>query len=462
LIGLAAVCLVLSGAAFVAGRVVTGDWFSPAALVATVWLGTFSLYLLFLLPYRPLEAKWAVPLACSLAALLVGIGAGTRWAQPAALRGEAPSTRHANVWVEAYALAGMLGFVWYVWAVVSAFGWPVLRYGSTIRRALGDGRIPSNYLFLEFFCIVAPLLAWAYWLSGVRIGPRAISLSALCVAMLWLTTDRTQFFTVVLVGLFMYFARHGSELSLRRALGVMGAAFVALVLNFMIVGVWVGKIPEAKEFRLRAPRTGSLPMRDALPDARGDVAAAMTASRSQPLPAAVQKLALVYLYASGSYPAFAALVEEAPNWTLGAHMFYPILRALERMGLYHGALPQPIPEFRLITTGGENEIRFNAYTYLYYPYEDFGGGGMIAVSALMGFACGAVYGRLRSRRTSPGALILIGQIQLALLFSFFVNKFNNTASWYIAFWSVLPFIPKALALRGQRVGRARATEDLVP
>ena len=46
----------------------------------------------------------------------------------------------------------------------------------------------------------------------------------------------------------------------------------------------------------------------------------------------------------------------------------------------------------------------------------------------------------RRRRASPAALLAIAQISGAIVLSIFVNKFNNTASWYILFTSLLPFL----------------------
>jgi hypothetical protein len=34
----------------------------------------------------------------------------------------------------------------------------------------------------------------------------------------------------------------------------------------------------------------------------------------------------------------------------------------------------------------------------------------------------------------------MGQIYLALILSIFVNRFNNTASWYVAVLGLLPFL----------------------
>ena len=49
-------------------------------------------------------------------------------------------------------------------------------------------------------------------------------------------------------------------------------------------------------------------------------------------------------------------------------------------------------------------------------------------------------------------LLSLGQLSTALVLTVFVNKFNNTASWYIYVWSCAPFLVSAT---GQRLAVAQ-------
>jgi hypothetical protein len=54
-VGLAPVLVVVAAAAVPVSRWRTGDYFTPAALVAAVWCGTLGLHFLRFLPYPPMR-----------------------------------------------------------------------------------------------------------------------------------------------------------------------------------------------------------------------------------------------------------------------------------------------------------------------------------------------------------------------------------------------------------------------
>ena len=431
--------VLVSLAAIPVSRRTTGDFLSPVALVIVVWFTTLALYLLGLFPYEPLSHRAVLLLFLSLASLLGGLWIG-HWlvwrrgrdeGQASAL----PDVRAAESWVTAYSVIGILGFAWYVRDVVHYLGWRAFARGASIRWALADKTIPSEYLFPEVFCIIAPLVAFAFVICGVRLRLRFWVAPLLCVAMLWLTTDRTHFFTLVLTATWMSFLRLGSALTIRRAVRTLALTGVILVSNFWVVGAWVGKTPE---------NLGAALSLDMVPRAKkGQSKRDVHRAPSSQLDRVLQKFSTLYLYATGSYAAFSVLVDEPPDGTGGAHTFYPILRALDRVHLYRGALPSAIPPYRVITNeDAPSKIEYNAYTYLYYAYNDLGDAGVALVPLTIGVLCGALYARLRRRRSSPLALVWVAQVYMALMLSMFVNKFNNTASWYIAFFTTLPFLPR--------------------
>ena len=452
--------VLVSLAAIPVSRRRTGDFFSPASLVIVIWFTTLSLYLLGLFPYAPLSERAVLLIFLSLAALLGGLWAG-HWlvwrrgrdqGQASAL----PSVRAAEIWLTAYSIIGIVGFAWYVRDVVHYLGWRAFASGASIRWALADKTIPSEYLFPELFCIIAPLVAFAFVICGVRLRLRLWVAPLLCVAMLWLTTDRTQFFTLVLTATWMSFLRLGPALTTRRVVRTLALVGVILVSNFWAVGAWLGKTPENLGVALQFPHRGEPALSlDMLPQAkRGESKSGVHHVPSSRFDRVLQKFSTLYLYATGSYAAFSVLVDEPPDGTGGAHTFYPILRALDRVHLFPGTLPAAIPPYRVITDeDAPRKIEYNAYTYLYYPYNDLGDAGVALVPLMIGVLCGALYAWLRRRRASPLALVWMAQVYLALMLSMFVSKFNNTASWYIAFFTGLPFLPR-VSLAWGRAARA--------
>jgi hypothetical protein len=427
-------------------RRLTGDFLSPAALVVVVWFTSLGLYFLFLIPYEPLHRQGLLYILGAVGSLVVGILLGT-WAMfrrrargPIPEEEGAPDIRRLERWIVAYSGLGVAGFVWYLVGVVRYLGWGALRNGGVIRQALGAKVIPSEFLFLEFFCVIAPLVTLASLVAGVRIRARVLVLPAVCVLFLWLSTDRTQFFTVALAGTWMYLFRFGPQLSLPQYVRAVAIAGVLLVLNFWSVGAWTGKTPTYLSAMLkeRALQTQALrgTFSETLPGVRWS-RRDLPQGRQDWL---LQKFSYVYLYATGSYPAFSGFVTSEVERTYGAHTFFPVLRALNRIGLYSGILPDPIPPFRMITRKEVTWLGFNGYTFLWYYYHDFGPAGILVVPFLIGGVTGVVYGRLRSCRSSPVLLLLMGHLSTALMLSIFVSKFNNTASWYVGLFSVLPFL----------------------
>lgn len=124
---------------------------------------------------------------------------------------------------------------------------------------------------------------------------------------------------------------------------------------------------------------------------------------------------------------------------------YPLARLLERLGVIRGPVPSYIPfNSWLRLQGVSKDIEFNGYTFLVYALFDFGIAGAIAYAGVAGLLSGAAYGWARRRRDTALAMLLMGHLSIALTLSIFVNKFNNTASWYIALASMLPLLGGAV------------------
>jgi hypothetical protein len=509
---LALVLFGISLAAVAWGRWKTGDYASPGVVVVAVWGTTGGLFLLRLLAYPALPAAAA-------GALLLGVGsllAGILLARPLSrhVRPREWLVSRPGAWVAVFSLLGLVGVLWYGWEVSRLFGPEALLHDATrIRVALTEHDIPSRFMFLQFFCMIAPILALGFALGGVRIGFWPWALAGICALSTWFTTDRTQFFTIVLVSLFLYFLRRGSELSLGRAVASVLVAGIALAGNFLAVGYWIGKSPENLGFALSAPRTGAapaarpqvavappgpplsakpgppaaavavappgpsvsakpgppaggssvpatpsrrapdIPSQAAMRRVEGALEAGDSATsepetpvvRNRYLAAALRKSSTLYLYSTGSFAAFALWFPPNTPLTHGVHSIYPVARFLERTGVIRHDLPPSIPGFVNVVRRGNDAISFNGYTFLYYPISDFGVVWAAVYCLLVGLLVGTVYERTRRARSSSLHLLVMGQLSVALTLSPFLNKFNNTASWYLAVMTTAPFWGSALA-----------------
>lgn len=447
-------------------RRLTGDFLSPGAIFLAAWATTAGLYALFLLPYIRLERSSAFLIAAAAAALVVGVCVG-QWAmkrrETSGKSEKQELPEGIDKWIALYSALGWLGFLWYASLAIGIFGLSGVRHGWQIRWALSTRIIPSGFLFLEFFCIISPVVTLASLLGGARIKRSVVVGSASCLLPLWLTTDRTQFFIFVLTGMWIYLMRFGPELRLGRYLAVIALCCGLLILNFLVVGRWVGKTPENLGARLDVERL--IPSR-----AESGVPAGVQVGRGVPRVSpldtaidyvrrrggsAVQRLSTLYVYATCSYPAISELLQDEPSRTWGRRTFFPVFRLLQKLRLYSAELPDAIPPFRRISK--EAALATNAYSFLRDPFLDFGTAGVVLFPLLIGLIAGVLYGRVRVRRSQSVALIWLGLLCMGLSLSVLFNKFNDTATWYIGVMASAPFLVSKWyeALKRRRAGLRR-------
>ena len=430
----------IAAAAPIVSRRLTGDVGTPAAIVVATWAGTLGLFALDLLDYAPLPTHVGWLIAGAVAALVGGGVAGQRLADrrarstPASTSPPAPSgssgLRRPGLTVAMLSLIGLAGVAWYVQLVVAAGGWGLFWQGESLRYLLTTYTIPSRFLFLQQVCSAAALVAWAVRLTGGRLG--AIGISAAIAAMLGTltSTDRTQIFTLVLSGGFMYALRRGASLPLGRLTAAAAAGTLLLAAAFFTIGAWTGKTASHVGLRMQLP------------------AGAPGTWQARVLDTA-QQGSVAYFYATGSYPALAVLVDAAHPRTLGRHTFFAVLRPLQRAGVLAIDLPAAIPPFVVVARRADGTpFGTNAYTFLYYPLEDFGPIGALTYAAVTGLACGWAFGWARRDRASALRLLVAGQVSTALALTFFVNKFNSTHFWYVLLWTVAPFVWAGWRRRG--------------
>ena len=433
----AALLLGIALLAPIVSRRLTGDFFSPPALAASAWCGTLGLFALRLLPYGPLQPATRALIAGTILCLVFGSALSAWWvARRTRPRSDTiGQPRRPALWVTGYAVAGLFGFAWYVFNVVALLGWKGFADGYTLRESLFTYRIPSAFLFAQFFTIVAPLVALAFVLGNTRLPKRVLILPMLCVLATLLSTDRTQFFMLVLTASFMAVHRFGPALSWPRVTGgllVVGVLFLSL---FVAIGWWRGETAENSPLFLRLPGVDWVPGKGALP--RTDVPRVVAYAGR-----AGQRLGYLYAYVTVSYPALDGLLRSPRPHAQGKYIFFPVLRALQRSALLAIDLPSQIPDSILVSpppAEGLPPLYLNQYSFLYYPLQDFGPPGALIYALAIGVIVGALYGWGYCGRADPLRLLLIGQTSAAVALSPLVNKFNNTAWCYMVLLTGLPW-----------------------
>jgi len=434
----------------VIGRRVSGDLCPPPVIAASAWCVTLGLFALRLLPYAPLREPTTQLIAGVVALLVAGSAAGAVWVarRPPA----APVARAvpAAWWIALYSAIALCGTAWFVAEVVRVLGPGGFANAEVLRNALSTYRIPSTFLFAQLFCIAAPLVTLAMVLGGARPPRLLVVFGFACAAGTVISTDRTQSFLLVGTAAFMIAYRVGPAVSVSRAAAGFAVTGVFLVASFLAIELWVRKSPERMGLFLQVPGMTWVPGEGAR--GPGTTGLGPVAGR------AIQRLAGVYVYATGSFAALDVLLADPPPRTGGAHTFFPILRPLERAGWIDGPVPSPIPAYVVLypqPAPGLAPLSFNAYTFLYYPLVDYGVSGALAYALVVGVVCGLAYGWMRRDRRDPLRLLVAGQAATALALTVFVNKFNNTPWWYVLVLTVLPYAATA-ALRRARVEVRRA------
>jgi hypothetical protein len=241
--------------------------------------------------------------------------------------------------------------------------------------------------------------------------------------------------------------RFGPEAPWQRIAGLTVVGAMLLVGSFLAVQAWRGgQMPNRTGLFLQLPGAVWI-AKTAEVEADPDAPVLGAAGREG------QRLALFYVYLTVSYPGLDRLLASpGPRWG-GRHIFFPVLRPLQRSGLLDIQLPSPIPDATLVCpppAEGLLPLRYNQYTFLYYPFQDFGTAGALGYALGIGLLAGAIYAWGRQDRCDPLRLLVVGQTATAIALTPFVNKFNNTAWWYILVLTTLPWM--VARLRSWRAG----------
>ncbi len=430
-------------------RRLSGDYFHPAALVVAIWSLSLGLFLLYLLPFVPPASNTIAMVLASMSAMALGAVAG-QWLDRRETAPPSPrSLPHARAWLWGMSVLGLCGVAWYVVEIVSVYGWGGFQDAFTVRTALSKHQLPSTFLFLQLFCIIAPVFAVALRLTGTEIAKRDWIGPIACALGTWITTERGHFFLLTLTAFFMFVLRRGRRLSWLGLIVACATVFTLLATNFLVVGLWTGKSAANLGIPVNLPWKHAGPRRAKMRKP-GPIEKAIEAAVEK----VVARGTTIYLYTTGSHAALGQLMREPAGPPRAMYTIYPVTRVLERLHVIEPRL-RSAPLLNIIQQPGP-VLEYNVYTMLYEPLVDFGPPGAVVYSGVIGVVAGIAYARLRRRRESPVRLLVAGQIATALALSIFANRFTNTLSWYVFVATITPFlVGPYLGALGRTRGDAR-------
>jgi oligosaccharide repeat unit polymerase len=146
-------------------------------------------------------------------------------------------------------------------------------------------------------------------------------------------------------------------------------------------------------------------------------------------------LVVPYYYFTASIPAFQNLIAEPSEWTLGTYTFLPIVKvAGPILGLEP---PSEVSDFT------RTPYLANTYTYLLPYYHDFGLPGVLLCPAVLGFAVGFLFSRMKFSGMSLGLLFTNSLLATVIVFSVAVNRLISPPTW--CFLAMAPLVGRCCA-----------------
>jgi hypothetical protein len=284
---------------------------SPFSVYYVAWFSSLALYGAGWIAYTPVRASTWMLIALSLAAF----GAG--WWIPY-LAWDSRSVRNSDdlrrgiseerlyLAIRVCFVLGAIGLAAFLHSVQSSLGLATyIEAPHEIRQAMAaggevsEGIKPFNWLNVSNV-VLASLYLFA--LRGRRRRQVWIVLG-FSVAAVLLMEDRTRFFYATLWAGFML--SYSVRLQAKKIIAGLGIVSAVLLAQFIGVAVWLGKVAENSPVLMDAAHGSS---------AWGSVTVAL-------LPP--------YMYATSSFPALQAYLDQAPRATHGAMTLYPGFKLLK-------------------------------------------------------------------------------------------------------------------------------------
>jgi oligosaccharide repeat unit polymerase len=387
-----------------------------------VWFLTLALFFLRLVEYTPVRVEaWRLIVinlisfgfGWMLAYLFQRPGVSTSKMELGAHRVSPERLRKVIYLSFALGMVGLAEFLRRVQGLLGLTTYLVAPHEIRQAMVVGGG-LDEGFKLFNWLNVMSVVLC-AFYLRSIRGGPRRLVWTILIlsvVATLFLE-DRTRFFFALVWAAFV--VAHIKNLKVGKLLTTGLILAVVLVVQFVLVAVWLGKIADNNPVLLES------------------------ANISEPY----FPVLTPYMYLTGSYPALQTYLDARPDSTSGAMTFYPAFKMLR---LVNPSLKPPLIVAEPVGIPSE----FNTFTWLHQFYTDFGVAGVILGPLVVAFLSGLVYFRML-RTKSFSSLYVNGLISFGLSISFLVNQLTEGPAWY--FLAIGVPIAKYVSRRGSSVVR---------
>lgn len=379
-----------------ASKKLLGDFFSPLAVYIFFWAFALGALLLDWVSYDPLgPAAWAA-FAGSFAAFVLGsllplLYAANRqnWRNARPKLDLLHRARYERGLLLLF-LLGVFGFFIQMLHLHLEVGLSAFLTDPQRIRALH-----SNIKYLGFFNILnlATFVLGVLYLGLFR-HPKRWVLGVLLFTLLttFTSTDRTRFFYAVIWAFFaVVYARIRVHLTLRLAVAGLVTCLVLGGFFLLIARIYVKQAFDDNMEYINVPPSYALAIDP-------------------------------YIYLTGSFPVFQAVLEDPQESTHGRHTFelwvklaqllYPELERAEIVGKFYR-----VP------------VELNAATYLQPFYLDFGWNGLLLLPLLLGLLCSCCYLAMRSSKTLF-KVYLCSLLAFCTCISIFINHFTQTGTLF--------------------------------
>lgn len=386
----------LAVSSLVLSKRILGDYFTPPAIYTFFWGFSLGMLELGLVSYDPLRDRVWQAIGGSYAAFMLGCAVPALYAfsRPAVFNARPMLDRIDRKKFERILLVlfilGIAGFLIQLVHLQSSLGLGTFLSDPSLAREKH-----SNVKFLGFFNLLNVsnfVLALMY--LGLFRKPRKWVLLILLWAVLTtlVTTDRTRFFFLIIWGFYALVFLY-RRVNLEPRFLITGIGVVALLMVFFLV---VAKVYKKEAF---ADNMEFINM-----------------------PTEYAPLVDPYIYLTGSFPVFQAMMEDKQQFTGGKHTFSPFVKVIELV----------YPDFareELVGKFYRVPIELNAATYLELFYKDFGFLGVILCPLVLGLICMTCYLLMRQRKTLF-SVYFMSLLSFCITISIFGNHFVQVGTWF--------------------------------